>query len=418
MSQSVPSPSDPLIFPAGTDWIAGGGATSALGWRAAAYAAGLKAGRDDMALLFSDVPATCAALFTSNRVPAAPVQYDRPLAEKGRCRAAVVNVGCANACTGPAGYADTVETGRVAAEAAGVAPDEMLVCSTGTIGRRLAMDRLLAGARALPALLSRDAGAAAARAIMTTDTVPKQAAARFRAGGREYSVGGMCKGSGMICPNLATTLIFVTTDAAVAAPDLKTALREAASRSFNRITVDGDQSTNDTFALFANGAAGGPPLAPGAEGWDAFVQALSAVALSLARQIVRDGEGASKFVTVAVEGAASAADALAACREIANSPLFKAACYGGDPNWGRVISAVGNSGAACEELKTRIWFDDVCVFDRGRVASDAENARLAEVMRRRAFEVRVDLGMGPFSDAVYTSDLSHEYVNINADYTT
>ena len=277
---------------------------------ASGVAAGLKANRTDMAILCSDRPAACAALFTSNNVPAAPVQYDRPLAERGRCRAVVVNVGCANACTGPGGYADTVETGRVAAEAAGIPADEMLVCSTGTIGRRLAMDRVLAGARALPALLSRDAGAAAARAIMTTDTVPKQAAARFRVGGREYVVGGMCKGSGMICPNLATTLIFAATDAAVAAPDLKAALREAASRSFNRITVDGDQSTNDTFALFANGAAGGAPLAPGAEGWDAFVAALSAVALSLARQIVRDGEGASKFVTVA----ATAEDALAACR--------------------------------------------------------------------------------------------------------
>ena len=413
-----PTLSDKLVFPDGHDWIEAGGATSAKGWRAAAFAAGLKAGRDDMALLFSDFPCECAALFTSNKIPAAPVRYDRPLAARGKCRAVVVNVGCANACTGEAGFADTVETGRVAAEAAGIPVGEMLVCSTGTIGRRLALGRVLDGARALPALLSPEGGKAAARAIMTTDTVPKQAAVSFEHRGRKYTVGGMCKGSGMICPNLATTLIFATTDAPVGKTALRAALSGAAERSFNRITVDGDQSTNDTFVLFANGAAGGPEFAPGRPGWKKFCDAVCAVALSLARQIVRDGEGASKFVTVAVEGAASARDALAGCRAIANSPLFKAACYGGDPNWGRVISAIGNSGAKCAEGRTRIWFDDVCVFDRGKIASDEDNARLAKVMARRAFEVRVDLGMGKFADAVYTSDLTHEYVNINADYTT
>lgn len=415
---NIPEQDDKTIFPEGPSWVAGGGATSAKGWRAAAFAAGLKAGRDDMALLFSDLPCECAALFTSNRMPAAPVQYDRPIAAKGKCRAVIVNVGCANACTGPTGLADAAETGRVAAEAAGIPAGEMLVCSTGTIGRRLALERVLAGARSLPSLLDREGGARAARAIMTTDTVPKQAAAEFELRGRKYTVGGMCKGSGMICPNLATTLIFVTTDAPVGRAALRLALKAAAARSFNRITVDGDQSTNDTMVLFANGAAGGRELAPGAPGWKRFEETVCAVALSLARQIVRDGEGASKFVTVAVEGAATAADALAGCRAVANSPLFKAACYGGDPNWGRVICAIGNSGAKCAELSTRIWFDDVCVFDRGRIASDAENARLAEIMHRRAFEVRIDLGMGKCADAVYTSDLTHEYVNINADYTT
>ena len=399
-------------------WIEGGGATSAAGWLAGGVAAGLKAGRNDMAMLLSDRPAACAALFTSNKVPAAPVQYDRPLAAKGRCRGVVVNVGCANACTGRAGYADTVATGRAAAAAAGVPVEQMLVCSTGTIGRRLPMDRVLAGARAAAAALRPDGGAEAAAAIMTTDTVPKQAALRVKIGRVEYTIGGMCKGSGMICPNLATTLIFLTTDARVAPAALRAALKAAVAKSFNRVTVDGDQSTNDTCVLFANGAAGGPALSPSAPGWKKFVSALSAVALSLAKQIVMDGEGATKFVTCAVQGAASAADAYAAARTIANSPLFKAACFGGDPNWGRVICAVGNSGAKCAELKTRIFFDDVCVFDRGRLATDAENARLADVMKQRAFEVRVDLGMGRFSDAVYTSDLSHGYVSINADYTT
>ena len=399
-------------------WIPGGGATSAAGWLASGVAAGLKADRDDMAILCSDRPAACAALFTSNRVPAAPVQYDRPLAAKGRCRAAVVNVGCANACTGRAGYADTVATGKTAAAALGLPVDEILVCSTGTIGRRLPMERILKGVKLAAAALAPDGGAKAACAILTTDTKPKQAALRVRIGRREITIGGMCKGSGMICPNLATTLIFLTTDAPVSAANLRRALKAAVAKSFNRVTVDGDQSTNDTCALFANGAAGGPALSPAAPGWAKFVSALSAVALSLAKQIVMDGEGATKFVTCAVEGAATAADAYAAARTIANSPLFKAACFGGDPNWGRVICAVGNSGAKCAELKTRIFFDDVCVYDRGRIASAAVNARLAAVMKQRAFEVRVDLGMGRFSDAVYTSDLSHGYVSINADYTT
>ena len=388
-------------------WIEGGGATSAAGWLASGVAAGLKADRDDMAILCSDRPASCAALFTSNNVPAAPVQYDRPLAAKGRCRAAVVNVGCANACTGKAGYADTVATGKAAAAALGLPVEEILVCSTGTIGRRLPMDRILKGVRLAAKALSPDGGAKAAAAIMTTDTKPKQAAASFPLAGGRVTVGGMCKGSGMICPNLATTLIFLTTDAKVSPANLRRALKAAVAKSFNRVTVDGDQSTNDTCALFANGAAGLPALAPGRPGWDAFVATLSAVALSLAKQIVMDGEGA-----------ASAADAYAAARTIANSPLFKAACFGGDPNWGRVICAVGNSGAKCAELRTRIFFDDVCVYDRGRIASAAVNARLAAVMKQRAFEVRVDLGMGRFSDAVYTSDLSHGYVSINADYTT
>jgi len=399
-------------------WIEGGGSTSAAGWLASGVAAGLKASRTDMAMLLSDRPATCAALFTSNKVPAAPVLYDRPLAARGHCRGVVVNVGCANACTGRPGYADAVATGKVAAAAAGIPVAQMLVCSTGTIGRRLPMQRVLAGAKAAAAALKPDGGAEAAAAILTTDTVPKQAAVRFRAGGRDYVVGGMCKGSGMICPRLATTLIFLTTDAAASPAALKAALKAGAEKSFNRITVDGDQSTNDTCALFANGAAGGPAFAPGKPGWNAFAGAVSAVMLSLAKQIVMDGEGATKFVTVAVDHAATAADALAACRTIANSPLFKAACFGSDPNWGRVICAVGNSGAKCAELKTRIYFDDVCVYDRGKIASEAVNARLAAVMKQRAFEVRVDLGMGRAADAVYTSDLSHGYVSINADYTT
>lgn len=398
--------------------LAGGGVTSACGFLASGISAGIKVGRSDMAMILSERPCVCAGLFTSNKVAAAPVRYDRPLAERGCCRGAVVNVGCANACTGEGGYADACEMGKLAAEAAGVPVEEMLVCSTGTIGRRLPMGRIREGIKLAAAALSRAGGNDAAAAILTTDTVTKQAAVKVRAGGVSVTVGGMCKGSGMICPNLATTLCFITTDALVDREDLRAAAAAAAEKSFNRITVDGDQSTNDTFLVFANGAAGGERLSPGHPDWPVFVRALSAVAGSLSRQIVMDGEGATKFVSVTVEKAASADDALAACRAVANSPLFKAACFGGDPNWGRVISAVGNSGCRVNEADTQIWFDDVCVFDRGRVADEQANKRLAQVMARRAFSVRVALNAGDFEDTVYTSDLSYGYVKINGEYTT
>ena len=399
-------------------WIHGGGVTSPKGYRASGIAAGLKVGRTDLALLLSDKPARCAALFTSNNVPAAPVLYDKPLAAKGRCRAAVINVGCANACTGEPGRADAQRMGEAAAAAVGIPVDQMFVCSTGTIGRRLPMDRILEGIPRAAAALSRGGGADAAWAILTTDTVPKQAAVRFTVDGRTYRVGGMCKGAGMICPNLATTLIFLTTDAPVSAANLRKAIRAGVEHSFNRVTVDGDQSTNDTLLLLANGAAGGPALKPGAPGWEAFLEAVAAVQLSLAQQIVRDGEGATRFVTVAVEKAATPKDALAACRAIANSPLFKTACFGGDPNWGRVISAVGNSGAKCAELETEIYFDDVCVFNKGTIADARANEALSAVMAQRAFTVRVVLNQGTFADAVYTTDFSYEYVKINGEYTT
>ena len=399
-------------------WIHGGGVTSPKGYRASGVAAGLKVGRTDLALLLSDKPARCAALFTSNNVPAAPVLYDKPLAAKGRCRAAVINVGCANACTGEPGRADAQRMGEAAAAAVGIPVDQMFVCSTGTIGRRLPMDRILEGIPRAAAALSRGGGADAAWAILTTDTVPKQAAVRFTVDGRTYRVGGMCKGAGMICPNLATTLIFLTTDAPVSAANLRKAIRAGVEHSFNRITVDGDQSTNDTLLLLANGAAGGPALKPGAPGWEAFLEAVAAVQLSLAQQIVRDGEGATRFVTVAVEKAATPKDALAACRAIANSPLFKTACFGGDPPWGRVISAVGNSGAKCAELETEIYFDDVCVFNKGTIADARANEALSAVMAQRAFTVRVVLNQGTFADAVYTTDFSYEYVKINGEYTT
>lgn len=400
------------------EWLTGGGTTSAQGFLACGVAAGIKANRNDMAMVLSERPAVAAGLFTSNRVAAAPVVVDRERVASGRCRGVVVNAGCANACTGQAGHDDAVAMARLAAEAVGVPEAEMLVSSTGTIGRRLPMGRIAEGIRLAKGALRRDGGDEAAHAIMTTDTVAKQAALRVRIGGADVVIGGMCKGAGMICPNLATMLCYITTDAAIAPADLDAALRRAANRSFNRITVDGDQSTNDTLVVFANGASGAAvPAAPHPD-FDRFADALGAVAESLAKQIVADGEGATKFVTVAVEGAASDADALMAARAVANSPLFKTACFGADPNWGRVICAVGNSGAAVDAMKTQIYFDDVCVYDRGAVADAAANAKLAAVMANRAFTVLVKLNLGAGSDAVYTCDFSYDYVKINGEYTT
>lgn len=399
-------------------WIDNGGATSAKGFKACGVAAGIKADRTDMAMLLSDRASTCAGLFTSNRVAAAPVVLDRERTAIGKCRGVVVNAGCANACTGPKGFADSVEMARLAAEAVGIPENEMLVSSTGTIGRRLPMQRVANGIKLAKDALSYDGGAAAARAIMTTDTVPKEVALKVRIGGADVTIGGMCKGAGMICPNLATMLCYITTDAAISAEDLRTALKTAVDMSFNRITIDGDQSTNDTLIVFANGAAGGGVLTPPHDDFAIFIEALSEVAKALAMKIVEDGEGATKFVTVAVERATSDADALCAARAVANSPLFKTACFGADPNWGRVICAVGYSGAQVDDMKTEIYFDDVCVYDKGEVADAAAQAKLAEVMGQRAFTVTVKLNLGDGADAVYTSDFSYDYVKINSDYTT
>jgi len=222
----------------------------------------------------------------------------------------------------------------------------------------------------------------------------------------------------MICPNLATMLAYMTTDAAVEYDALRLALKQAAAKSFNRITVDGDESTNDTLLVFANGAAGGEVLTASHPDFACFVDALTALAQALAFKIVEDGEGATKFLTIAVDGAASDGDALLAARAVAHSPLFKTACFGADPNWGRVICAVGYSGAAVDERHVQIHFDDVCVYDKGSIADDSANARLAKVMAQRAFTVRINLNLGTGSDAVYTSDLSYDYVKINSEYTT
>ena len=398
-----------------------GGVCSAKGFRAAGVAAEIKyKGRNDVALIVADEPCAAAAMFTTNKVAAAPVVYDREAVKGGRMQAILANSGCANACTGAQGLKDARLSALVTAGELGIDPKYVLVASTGVIGRPLPMDRLLAGMRLAKAALGRTAahGLAAEQAVMTTDTRPKQACATTVIGGKKVTVGGMSKGSGMIEPNMATMLGFVTTDAAVSPAMLRRALLRAVSRSFNRLVVDGDESTNDSVFLMASGKAGNAAIVrPGAD-FDAFCAALDAVCVSLAKQMAADGEGATKFVTVTVRGAKSQKDADRAARAVAKSPLAKTSWFGKDPNWGRVLAAVGYSGAETADGIAEVFYDRTWAYRRGRVADAAQLAKLAKVMEKPAFEVVVDLHLGKFESSVYTCDFSLDYVHINADYTT
>jgi len=398
-----------------------GGVCSAKGFRAAGVAAEIKyKGRNDVALIVADRPCAAAAVFTTNKVAAAPVLYDREAVSSGRIQAILANSGCANACTGEGGLRDARVSALATAGELGIDPRLVLVASTGVIGRRLPMDRLLAGMKSAAGALGRtyEHGLAAEKAVMTTDTRPKQACAKVTIGGKTVTVGGMAKGSGMIEPNMATMLGFVTTDAAITRPMLKRALLLALAKSFNRVVVDGDESTNDSLFLLASGAAGNAEISRAGADFDAFLAALESVCVSLARQMATDGEGATKFVTVTVKGARSAADAERAARAVAKSPLAKTSWFGRDPNWGRVLAAVGYSGADVSDMEAEVFYDGAWAFRRGRIADEAQLAKLAKVMEKDSFTVTVDLHLGKFESSVYTCDFSLDYVHINADYTT
>ncbi len=399
--------------------VAGGGVTSAPGFRAATVAAGIRYQRDDLALLVSDEPALAAGLFTSNRVQAAPVKYCRARLEPGQpVRAILVNSGNANACTGEAGRRAVAQSADAVAAALGCAPEAVLVCSTGTIGVPLPVDKITSAIPLLPARLSPDGGTAAAQAILTTDTRAKTVALRAVIAGVPVTVGGMAKGAGMIEPHLATLLAFVTTDAVVTDPAvLRMALVAAAEASFNRVTIDGDQSTNDSLLLLANGRAGHPALSPGAPGWDVFTAMLTEVCRRLAYAVVADGEGATRVVEIRVRGAADDADAEKAARAVGRSMLVKTSWNGADPNWGRVMDALGYSGADLREETVAIDFDDVPAVRDGCSAGTAPQA-LQKVMRQPAFCLGIDLGIGRGEYALWSCDCSEEYVRINAAYMT
>ncbi|RNC69876.1 MAG: bifunctional glutamate N-acetyltransferase/amino-acid acetyltransferase ArgJ [Desulfuromonadales bacterium] len=377
-----------------------------------------KPGRLDLALICSETPAAVAAVYTTNKVKAAPVLLDMERTINGTCRAIVVNSGNANACTGTQGMDDAVETTRLVAEGLGVTEDAVLVSSTGVIGVPLPMERMRAGISPLVAGLCSGTLDDVARAIMTTDTFPKLEARKGVAGGKEYTIAGIAKGAGMIMPNMATMLAFLVTDAAVDTAWLRTVFSAGVERSFNAITVDGDTSTNDTAFIMANGAAANPVLVDGADGAADFVRLLDEVLLSLAKLIVKDGEGATKFVEITVKGARSDVDAKRAAMAVANSCLVKTAFFGQDANWGRIFAAVGYSGADVDPDWAELFFDDVQMVRNGVfVGGDAE-ARGSEVLKQKEFTVTVDLHLGDGAATVYTSDLSYDYVKINADYRT
>jgi len=397
------------------------GVCAPAGFRAGAAAANVRgggdAGRLDVALVLSDRPCAAAGVFTRNSVKAAPVVISQLTLRQQRVRGVVLNSGNANACTGAQGFRDALQMCKAAGDACDLDAAQMLVCSTGVIGRVLPMERLLPAIRSAAAALTESGGDTAARAIMTTDSVPKTATAEARGAGRVFTVGGMAKGAGMIHPDMATLLAVVTTDAPVHSVALQSLLHRVADATFNCVTVDGDTSTNDTLLLLANGAAGGAVAADGDGELASLEEAVLSVCESLAEQIVADAEGAGKYFRVEVSGAEDAAQARLAARTVAGSPLVKTAIHGGDPNWGRIVAALGRSGARFTLDRCRVAVGDVVVFSDGAPA-DADPAAVRRVFAQHRLDISVDLGGGDARGHAWGCDLSADYVRINADYTT
>ncbi|MBP8129803.1 MAG: bifunctional glutamate N-acetyltransferase/amino-acid acetyltransferase ArgJ [Candidatus Hydrogenedentes bacterium] len=395
-----------------------GGICAPRGYQAAGVAARIKgpqSAKKDCALLVSGAPASVAGTFTTNVVKAAPVLWCQEVCRKGRARAVFINSGNANACTGERGAQDARETARRVAGGLNIPEEEVLIASTGVIGVPLPMERVMQGVDGCLAAISPAGNGDAARAIMTTDTVPKETAVEVALAQGVVRVGAMVKGAGMIAPNMATMICVITTDAAIAAKDLQAVLRASVEQSFNRICVDNDMSTNDTVLCLANGQAGLPALEPGAPDYESFADALRHVCRHMAQALVRDGEGATKFVEVRVEGARGDGDARAIARSIAMSQLCKTAFNGSDPNWGRIACAAGYAGVAFDPARLDIWVGDLQVLTHGLPAV-YEEAAAAERMRGRDIALRVSVGDGPGTCTYWTSDLSKEYVSINADY--
>jgi glutamate N-acetyltransferase/amino-acid N-acetyltransferase len=389
------------------------------GFRFAGVRCGIKRRGPDLALLVSDRPASAAGVFTQSTVPSAPVVVSRARLRGGRARAIVVNSGVSNVAMGRPGLRAAERMAALAAEALGLPAREVLCASTGVIGMPLPLDKIQAGiARAVPRL-AQDGLPRAARAIMTTDTRPKATGAVFRVGRRHCAVVGIAKGSGMIEPRMATMLAFFATDAAVAPAYLRRLWREVADATLNRVTVDGETSTSDSAVILANGASGAPRItssrSPGAA---ALRAALLEVAGELARELARDGEGATKLVTVDVAGARSDAEAELAARRIANSLLVKTALFGGDPNWGRILQTVGAGRVRLDLPRTEVRLGGVPVFRAGASTGTAARARAGRKLRAPEVEISVRLGAGRGHCRIWTCDLSYEYIRVNADYTT
>lgn len=396
-----------------------GGITAPKGFKASGINAGIKNNKLDMALIVSDVPASTAGVFTKNRIQGAPVKVckDR-LKGKVSARAVIINSGKANACVGPRGIVDAERMCTVVGDILGIDGKTVLVSSTGTIGLPLPMDKIEKGIGLAVDALSSDGGADAAKAIMTTDKVAKQVSMSLDIGGVEVRIGAMAKGSGMIEPDMATMLAYITTDAAVDEDALQSCLKESVEQSFNKISVDGDQSCNDTVLFLANGMAGNDKLNREHPDWHNFCEAVNVVTKDLALKIVEDGEGVTKVVTVNVRGAVSDEDAYKAVRHVGRSLLVKTSWYGCDPNWGRVIDALGYSGAEVKEEMVDISYDDTAAVMNGQMAPGFKLADLEKILAQKRFSLNIDLNLGKASDVLYTCDCSEEYVRINSEYMT
>lgn len=394
------------------------GVTYPRGFAAAGIRAGIKkSGNLDLALIYTEKKAALAGTFTQNKVAAAPVIYDREVVATGSGHAIIANAGCANACTGEQGLKDAREMAAAAAEALGCRADDVIVGSTGIIGVNLPMDKVTAGIKKIVGELSDMGSEDANRAIMTTDTKPKACSCSLVLGGKEVRLGAICKGSGMIRPNMATMLCYITTDAAITAPLLQKAVSGAVEYSFNMVSVDGDMSTNDSCVCLANGEAGNPLIDSENDDYDAFAARLKEICIGLAQRMAADGEGATKLITVKVAGARTFPEAKATAMAVAQSPLVKTAFFGEDPNWGRVICAVGYADAPMVPEKTIVRFGDVVVFDKG-LGAKFDEGKLRQVMSRHDITIGVELGLGDAEATVWTCDFSYEYVKINGEYHT
>jgi glutamate N-acetyltransferase/amino-acid N-acetyltransferase len=396
-----------------------GGVTAPKGFRASGVAVGIKPGstKKDCALIASDVPAAAAGAFTTNLFKSPPVLWNQAVCARGVARAVFANSGNANACTGERGLADVRTTAAQVGRGLGVPAEHVGILSTGVIGVPLPMDRIARGVAGCLEALSQDGSGDAVRAIMTTDTVPKEMAVEVALTAGTVRIGAIAKGSGMIAPNMATMFCIVTTDAATDPDPLREALLRAVSVSFNQMCVDNDMSTSDSVICFANGAAGTPTLRPGTLDFNIFSAALMHVCLEMAKALVRDGEGATKFVEIAVSGAATDEDARTIARSIAASQLCKTAFFGQDPNWGRIACAAGYAGVPFDPNRACLWLDDVPLMRNGMPAVYREEDAAAR-MAKREFRIRLEVGDGPGTTTFWTSDLSPRYVEINADYRT
>ena len=403
--------------------IIDGGVTAAKGFKAASTAAEIKyKGRTDMAMVFSEVPCVAAGTFTTNVVKAAPVRWDQDIVYNHQgARAVICNSGIANACTGEEGFVYCRETAKAASESLGIPEDSVLVASTGVIGMQLPIDRIANGVKAMAPKLegSREAGLEAAKAIMTTDTEKKEAAVEMEIGGKTVTVGGMCKGSGMIHPNMCTMLGFITSDVDISKELLQEALSEDIKDTYNMVSVDGDTSTNDTVLLLANGQAGNPKITEKNADYEEFKKALNYVNTTLAKKIAGDGEGATALFEVKVIGAATKAEAVTLSKSVVTSSLTKAAIYGHDANWGRILCALGYSGVQFDPEKVDLYFESkagkIKIIENG-VSTGYSEEEATKILSEEAVTAIADMKMGDASATAWGCDLTYDYIKINADY--